>query len=157
MLILLRPLAVGDVHALAGQLAAAEFTHADDNGPERVVLGTRGERRAVVLRVVRGPGSDESGEIALRASHSICARIASSMLGEPVAPDNAATVLDAVAEFLNVVGGNLSAAAARMGKKLELSAPKAGGLPPPTTEQHMIIARLGAPEGEIEFVVLTSR
>ncbi len=98
---------------------------------------------------------DVKGEIALRAGQSICARIASAMLGEPVAPDNAATVLDATSEFLNVVGGNLSAASARIGKKIELAAPKNGELPPPAKGQHMLIATLGAPEGEVDFVVVT--
>ena len=98
---------------------------------------------------------DVKGEIALRASQSLCARIASAMLSEPVAPDNAATVLDATSEFLNVVGGNLSAAAARNGKKIELAAPKSGELPPPGKGQHMLVAKLGAPEGEIDFIVVT--
>lgn len=100
---------------------------------------------------------DTEGEIALRASTSICARIASAMLGEPVSPDNAPVVLDATSEFLNVVGGNLSAAVARSGKKLELAAPGAGELTAPSGGQHMLVAKLGAPEGEIDFVVLTGR
>lgn len=97
---------------------------------------------------------DTEGEIALRASTSICARIASSMLGEPISPDDTATVLDATSEFLNVVGGNLSAAVARAGKKLELTAPKNGELPAPSAKQTQLIARFGAPEGEIDFVVV---
>ena len=100
---------------------------------------------------------DTDGEIGLRASTSICARIASAMLGEPVSPDNAAVVLDATSEFLNVVGGNLAAAVARQGKKLELAAPRHGEMPAPVGQQHMLIARLGAPEGEIELIVLTGR
>ncbi len=100
------------------------------------------------------PG-DVKGEIAMRANASISARIASAMLGEPVPPDAAATVLDATSEFLNVVGGNLSAAAARMGKKVELAAPKTGELSAPSAGQHMLVARLAAPEGEIEFVIVT--
>lgn len=100
---------------------------------------------------------DVKGEIALRASQSLCARIASAMLGEPVAPDNAPTVLDATSEFLNVVGGNLSAAVARSGKKVELAAPKSGELPPPSSGQHMLVAKFGAPEGEIDFIVVTEK
>ena len=100
---------------------------------------------------------DVNGEIAMRASTSISARIASAMLGEPVSPDDAAAVLDATSEFLNVVGGNLAAAAARIGKKLELTAPKHGDLPAPGPKRHMLIATLGAPEGEVEFVVLTEK
>lgn len=100
---------------------------------------------------------DTEGEIALRASTSICARIASSMLGEPVSPDNAPVILDATSEFLNVVGGNLSAAVARTGKKLELAAPRHGELPAPAGSQHMLTAKLGAPEGEIDFVIVTGK
>jgi hypothetical protein len=100
---------------------------------------------------------DTEGEIALRASTSICARIASSMLGEPVSPENAPVVLDATSEFLNVVGGNLSAAVARLGKKLELAAPRHGELGAPKGSQHMVVAKLGAPEGEIEFIVITGK
>lgn len=98
---------------------------------------------------------DTEGEIALRASTSICARIASAMLGEPVSPDNAPVVLDATSEFLNVVGGNLSAAVARQGKKLELASPKHGELGPPAANQHLMTAKFGAPEGEIDFIVVT--
>ena len=98
---------------------------------------------------------DTEGEIALRASTSICARIASAMLGEPVSPENTSTVLDATSEFLNVVGGNLSAAVARAGKKLELAAPRHGELPAPVGSQHMLVAKFGAPEGEVDFVVVT--
>lgn len=100
---------------------------------------------------------DTEGEIALRASTSICARIASAMLGEPVSPENAPVVLDATSEFLNVVGGNLSAAVARTGKKLELASPRHGELSAPVGSQHMLVAKLGAPEGEIEFVVITGK
>lgn len=98
---------------------------------------------------------DTDGEIALRASTSICARIASAMLGEPVSPDNAPVVLDACSEFLNVVGGNLSAAVARQGKKLELATPKHGELGVPAANEHLLSAKLGAPEGELDFIVVT--
>lgn len=100
---------------------------------------------------------DVNGELALRASDRICARIAAAMLGEPVAPDAKSTILDATSEFLNVVGGNLSAAAARTGKKLELTAPKTGEIATATAKQQMLVARLGAPEGEIHIAFLVDK
>ena len=122
-----------------------------------VTIGPLEEPALATYTARVGFTGDVDGEIALRASTSICARIASAMLGEPVSPDNAAVVLDATSEFLNVVGGNLSAAVARSGKKLELSTPGHGELKAPVGGQHMLVARFGAPEGEIDFVVLTGR
>jgi hypothetical protein len=60
-------------------------------------------------------------------------------------------ILDATSEFLNVVGGNLSASAARVGKKIELSAPKSGEIP---KRPGMVVARFGTPDGEIDFVFI---
>ena len=99
---------------------------------------------------------DVKGEIALRAPTDVCARIASAMLGEPVAADDKEAVLDATAEFLNVVGGNLAAAAARIGKRLDLAAPKQGEIAAPAGGEHLLVAVLSAPEGRIEFFVLTA-
>lgn len=99
---------------------------------------------------------DVMGEIALRGPMEMCARIASAMLGEPVAPDAEEAILDATSEFLNVVGGNLAAAAARIGKKIELATPMRGEPPAPSAERHVLVATLGAPDGELEFVVVTS-
>jgi len=95
------------------------------------------------------------GELALRASEPICARIAGSMLGEPVAPEKRELVVDAVCEFLNLVGGNLSAAIARAsGRRLELGAPKAGELPRAGKGEHLLASRFNTPDGPVDFVVL---
>ncbi len=93
---------------------------------------------------------DHEGEIALRASDRLCAQIASAMLGEPVAPDAKSAILDATCEFLNVVGGNLAAVGARQGKKVELSTPRSGDVP--TEGRNIMVARLGTPDGDIEFI-----
>jgi len=95
---------------------------------------------------------DREGEIALRASDRVCAQIASAMLGEPVAPDAKSVILDATSEFLNIVGGNLSAVGARQGKKVELSTPRSGDVP--TDGRNIVVARLGTPDGDIEFIVV---
>ena len=95
---------------------------------------------------------DHEGEIALRASDRVCAQIASGMLGEPVAPDAKSVILDATSEFLNVVGGNLAAVGARQGKKVELSTPRSGDVP--TDGRNIVVARLGTPDGDIEFIVV---
>ena len=93
---------------------------------------------------------DHEGEIALRVSDRLGAQIASAMLGEPVAPDAKAVILDATCELLNVVGGNLAGVGARQGKKLELSTPRSGDVP--TEGRTIMVARLGTPDGDLEFI-----
>jgi CheY-specific phosphatase CheX len=93
---------------------------------------------------------DHEGEIALRARDHLCAQIASGLLGEPVAPDATSVILDATSEFLNVVVGNLAAVGARQGKKVELSTPRSGDVP--TDGRNVVVARIGTPEGDIEFI-----
>jgi CheY-specific phosphatase CheX len=93
------------------------------------------------------------GEIALRASARVCAQIASAMLGEPVPPDAKALILDAACEFLNIVGGNLAGVGARQGKKVELSSPQTGDVQ--TAGRDVVHARIGTPDGDIEFIVIT--
>jgi CheY-specific phosphatase CheX len=95
---------------------------------------------------------DHEGEIALRASDRVCAQIASAMLDEPVTPDAKSMILDATCEFLNVVGGNLAAIGARQGKKVELSTPRSGDVP--TDGREVVVARLGTPDGDIEFIIV---
>ena len=115
-------------------------------------LAMKADGDNVVARV--GFTGDIAGEIALVGPERLCARIASAMLGEPVKPGRRDAIVDATCEFLNVVGGNLSAAAARDGKKLELSAPQGGELPAPGKNQQRVVARLGTPDGEVDFVFL---
>lgn len=97
---------------------------------------------------------NHDGEIALRASDRVCAQIASAMLGEPVPPDAKTLILDANSEFLNVVGGNLAALGARQGKKVELSTPRAGDVP--TDGRDVVVARIGTPDGDLEFIITTA-
>ena len=62
MLVLLRALLVGDVHPLAGELAAGQFTDAGDDVDERVV-GLLGDELGPVVVGIRGPRLDEAGQV----------------------------------------------------------------------------------------------
>lgn len=97
---------------------------------------------------------DHDGEIALRASSRVCAQIASAMMGEPVPPDARAVIVDAVSEFLNLVGGNLAAVGARQGKKVELSPPRLGDVQ--VEGRDAVVALIGTPDGAIECLVTTA-
>jgi|SRR5579859_2200443 len=93
------------------------------------------------------------GEFALGGAPPLCARLARSMVGEPVAAGERATILDAMGEFLNMVVGNLAAAAASLGKKLELK-PPGEGQGSSAGKAPTVIASLGAAEvGEFLLVV----
>jgi CheY-specific phosphatase CheX len=107
------------------------------------------------VHTVRLPfAGDHEGEIALRASEHVCAQIASAMLGEPITPDARAIVLDATREFLNVVGGNLAAFAARQGRRVDLAPPCSGDVP--TDGRQLVVARIGTPNGDIDLIVATT-
>jgi CheY-specific phosphatase CheX len=95
------------------------------------------------------------GEIALRASDHLCAQIASVMLSGPVAVDARPEILDVLCEFLNIVGGNLAALAARQGKKVELSPPQVGEVS--TAGRDVVVATLATPDGKIEFMVVSDQ
>jgi CheY-specific phosphatase CheX len=101
-----------------------------------------------------GFGGDVAGELAIRAHTKMCARVARGILGE-LEPADEAEILDATAEFLNVVCGNLCATMARSGKKLDVLAPRKGPIPVAGPGEHMLITTLTGPQGQLELIVLT--
>ncbi len=97
---------------------------------------------------------DVKGEVVLRGKPELCARVASGILGEPVAASDVPTVLDGLGEFLNVLCGNLAAQLARSGKSLELAAPQHGEVTL-SSDVRLVEAQLGSPEGELDLIVIT--
>jgi CheY-specific phosphatase CheX len=103
----------------------------------------------------RVPFSGElSGYIGLRTQPRTAAALAGALLREDVAETDAALLTDALSEILNMVAGNVSAQLAQKGRSLELGAPLAGALPPPSGAEKAFTAELGAPGHEVLFVLV---
>ena len=102
-------------------------------------------------------GGEVAGQVALRGPQALCARLASQMAGEEVPAGDDEAILDGMREFLNVVVGNLSAAMARGGRKLDVHFPLHDDLPEPSADEHLAVAEITSPDGPIDVALLTRR
>jgi hypothetical protein len=98
---------------------------------------------------------DAEMELALSAPRLVCSRIASGIAGEIVAPVDHSLLMDGLKEFLNLVGGNLCAVAARVGTKVEVGVPMFGGLLPAAPSDRLLVALLRLPDGDMEVALMT--
>jgi hypothetical protein len=101
-------------------------------------------------------GGDVVGQVAMRAPRLICVTLAERMAGEHPGEDEEA-ILDGAREFLNVVAGNLAAAAARLGRKLDIHFPLLDDLPAPGDDEHLLVAELTSTGGPIDVALLTQK
>lgn len=98
---------------------------------------------------------DVRGAIGLVGPLSVCAELVSAMMGEPVDKRDRAVVEDGLAEFLNLVGGDLSERVAEQGKLVEVVLPAPGHLPEAGVRDHLICASLSVPGGELVLAILS--
>jgi CheY-specific phosphatase CheX len=93
--------------------------------------------------------------VALRADADLCARLVAEMVEEPISPDDHDSIVDGLGEFVNMLCGSLCEYASRHGQEIEASSPEEGEPSSPESGDHLLVAHLQSPDGEIDLALLT--
>lgn len=139
-------------------LSTMRFLTEIANFPSRLGSCTVQERPEVprpAASAVATLAGDFTGAIAVVGPLSVCAQLVTAMIGEPVDEADRAGIEDGLAEFLNLVGGDVVGRVAEgNGRHLEVVLPQPGRLPEAGPMDHLVSARLSVPGGELVLAVL---